>query len=133
MLNIFAIDPEICRNQEWFRYCTEHCHPSQGRVIVDLPHGQWYENAKSIIDQLVQELNLPPVKAQSLKNYLKMVQDQLVDRPGTVWTDWYYGDFSQFSWITEIEKEHQREPFSFSAIVSPEYEEADDERREVPS
>ena len=130
MLNIFAIDPEICRNLEWFRYCTEHCHPSQGRVIVDLPHGQWYENAKPIIDQLVQELDLPPVKAQSLKNYLKMVQDQLVDRPGTVWTDWYYGDFSQFSWITEIEKEHQREPFSFSAIVSPEYEEADDERRE---
>ena len=128
MLSIFAIDPEVCRNLEWFRYCTEHCHPSQGRVIVDLPHGQWYENAKPIIDQLIQELNLPPVKAQSLKNCLKMVQNQLVDRPGTVWTDWYYGDFSQFSWITEIEKEHEREPFS--AIVSPKYEEADDERRE---
>ncbi len=126
MLSIFAIDPEICRNLEWFRYCTEHCHPSQGRVIADLPYGQWYKNAKPIFDQLVQELDLPTIKAQGLKDRLNMVRGQLVDRPGTVWTDWYYDDFSQFSWITEIEKEHRREPFS--AVVSPEYEEADAER-----
>ena len=130
MLSIFAIDPGICQNLEWFRYCTEHCQPSNGRVIADFPPGQWHQNAESIIDQLVQELNLPPIKAQSLKNYLKMVRDQLVDRPGTVWTNWSY-DSSQSSWITEIEKEHRRDPFA--AIVSPEYEEtderADDERR----
>ena len=134
MLNIFAIDPEICRNLEWFRYCTEHCQPSQGRVIADLPYGQWYQNAEAIIKQLVKDHNLPIIKERSLISCLQKVNEQvgcqLVDRPGTVWTDWYYGDFSQFSWITEIEKEHQRGPFSFSAIVSPEYEEADDARRE---
>ena len=101
MLSIFAIDPGICQNLEWFRYCTEHCQPSNGRVIADFPPGQWHQNAESVIDQLVQELNLPPIKAQSLKNYLKMVRDQLVDRPGTVWTNWSY-DYSQSSWITEI-------------------------------
>ena len=126
MLSVFAIDPKICRNLEWFRYCTEHCQPSKGRVIADFPPGWWYQNAKSIIDQLVQELNLPPIKSQSLKNDLKMVGNQLVDRPGTVWTNWYY-DSSQSSWIAEIEKEHRRD--LFAAIVSPEYEESDDERR----
>ena len=49
---------------------------------------------------------------------------QLVHRPKTAWTDWYYDDFSQFSWITEIEKEHQRE--RFSAVISPDYAGADD-------
>ena len=126
MLKIFAIDPKICQNLEWFRYCTEHCQPSQGRAIADLPSGQWYENANAILDQRVQELNLPPIKVRSLKSCLNMVRDQLVDRPGTEQTSWY--DISQFSWITEIEKEHQREPFS--AIVSPEYEGADDARQE---
>ena len=127
MLSIFAIDPEICRNLEWFRYCIEHCQPSKGRVIADFPPGQWHKIAEPIIDQLIQELNLPPIKAQSLKNHLKMVQDQLVDRPGTVWTNWYY-DPSQSSWIAEIEKEHRRD--LFAAIISPEYEESDDERRQ---
>ena len=124
MLSIFAIDPEICENLDWFRYCTEHCQPYQGRVIADLPSGQWYENANAILDQHVQALNLPPIKVRSLKSCLDMVRGQLVDRPGNIWTDWYYDDFLRFSWITEIEREHQRE--CFSAVVSPDYEGADD-------
>lgn len=122
MLRVFAIDPKICQNLDWFRYCTEHCQPSQGRVIADLPSGQWYENANAILDQHVQELNLPPIKVRSLKSCLNIVRGQLVDRPGTEQTSWY--DISQFSWITEIEKEHRREPFS--AVVSPDYAGAED-------
>ena len=122
MLRVFAIDPKICQNLDWFRYCTEHCQPSQGRVIADLPSGQWYENANAILDQHVQELNLPPIKVRSLKSCLNIVRGQLVDRPGTEQTSWY--DISQFSWITEIEKEHRREPFS--AVVSPDYARAED-------
>lgn len=134
MLRIFAIDPKICENLDWFRYCTEHCQPSQGRVIADLPYGQWYQNAEAIIKQLVQDRNLPPIKERGLISCLQKVGSQLVDRPGTEWTNWYYDyssdsfDFSQFSWITEIEKEHRREPFS--AVVSPEYEGADNEIKE---
>ncbi|MYB56328.1 MAG: hypothetical protein F4X51_08060 [Gemmatimonadetes bacterium] len=122
MLRVFAIDPKICQNLDWFRYCTEHCQPSQGRVIADLPSGQWYENANAILDQHVQELNLPPIKVRSLKSCLNIVRGQLVDRPGTEQTSWY--DISQFSWITEIDKEHRREPFS--AVVSPDYAGAED-------
>ena len=120
MLKIFAIDPKICQNLEWFRYCTEHCQPSQGRAIADLPYDQWYENAFAII----QDLKLSPLKEKSLKRRLDLVRAQLVHRQGTAWTDWYYDDFSQFSWITEIEKEHQRE--RFSAVISPDYAGADD-------
>lgn len=120
MLNIFAIDPKICQNLEWFRYCTEHCQPSQGRAIADLPYDQWYENAFAII----QDLKLPPVEEKSLKRRLGLVRAQLVNRPKTAWTDWYDDDFSQFSWITEIAKEHQRE--RFSAVISPDYEGAND-------
>ena len=123
MLQIFAIDPKICQTLEWFRYCTEHCQPSQGRAIADLPYDQWYENAFAVI----QDLQLPPVEEKSLKRRLDLVRAQLVNRPRTTWTDWYYDDFSQFSWITEIEKEHDREPFS--AVVSPDYE-GDDEKRQ---
>lgn len=130
MLSIFAIDPQICENLDWFRYCTEHCQPSQGRVIADLPDGQWYQNAEAIIDQYAQDHNLPDIKKRSLISRLQKVGRQLVKRPGNEWTNWYYDysldsfDFSQFSWITEIEKEHQREPFS--AVVSSDYEGADD-------
>ena len=120
MLKIFAIDPKICQTLEWFRYCTEHCQPSQGRAIADLPYNQWYENAFAII----QDLQLPPMEEKSLKRRLDLVRAQLVNRPGTTWTDWYYDDFSQFSWITEIEIEHQRE--RFSAVISPDYAGADD-------
>ena len=120
MLKIFAIDPKICQTLEWFRYCTEHCQPSQGRAIADLPYNQWYENAFAII----QDLKLSPLEEKSLKRRLDLVRAQLVHRPETVWTDWYYDDFSQFSWITEIEKEHQRE--RFSAVISPDYEGTDD-------
>ena len=120
MLKIFAIDPKICQNLEWFRYCTEHCQPSQGRAIVDLPYDQWYENAFAII----QDLKLSPLEEKSLKRRLDLVRAQLVHRPRTAWTNWYDYDFSQFFWITEIEREHQREPFS--AVVSPDYAGADD-------
>ncbi len=120
MLNIFAIDPKICQNLEWFRYCTEHCQPSQGRAIADLPYDQWYENAFAII----QDLQLPPMEEKSLKRRLDLVRAQLVNRPRTDWTDWYYDDFSKFPWIAEVEKEHQRA--RFSAVVSPDYEGADD-------
>ena len=124
MLKIFAIDPKICQTLEWFRYCTEHCQPSQGRAIADLPYNQWYENAFAII----QDLKLSPLEEKSLKRRLDLVRAQLVHRPGTAWTDWYYDDFSRFSWITEIEREHQRE--CFSAVISPDYAGADDARQE---
>ena len=77
MLKIFAIDPKICQNLEWFRYCTEHCQPSQGRAIADLPYDQWYENAFAII----QDLKLPPLEEKSLKRRLDLVRAQLVNRP----------------------------------------------------
>lgn len=129
MLNIFAIDPKICRNLEWFRYCTEHCHPSQGRIIADLPPGEWYRNAEAIIKQLAQDHNLSQIKERSLIARLQSLSSketsQLVERPGTYW------DYLETEWITNTEKEHERE--NFSAIVSPEYEETDeqtdDERR----
>ncbi len=119
MLKIFAIDPKICKNLDWFRYCTEHCQPSQGRAIVDLPYNQWYENAFAII----QDLKLPPIEEKSLKRRLDLVRAQLVHRPRTAWTNWYDYDFSQFSWTAEIDQEHQREPFS--AVISPDYAGAD--------
>ena len=79
MLKIFAIDPKICQTLEWFRYCTEHCQPSQGRAIADLPYNQWYENAFAII----QDLKLSPLEEKSLKRRLDLVRAQLVHRPGT--------------------------------------------------
>ena len=128
MLKIFAIDPKICGNLDWFKYCTEHCRPSQGRVMVDLPYGQWYRNAEQIIDQLAQDRQLPPIKERGLKARLKMVKDQLVDRPRSGWTNWYDDDFSRFSWLIETRKEHQREPFSL--VVSPDCDGVDDVRQE---
>ena len=128
MLKIFAIDPKICGKLDWFKYCTEHCRPSQGRVMVDLPNGQWYRNAEQIIDQLAQDLKLKPVKRRGLKERLKSVQAQLVDRPGTAWTNWYDDDFSQFSWLTETRMEHQREPFSL--VVSPDCDGVDMQKQE---
>lgn len=128
MLKIFAIDPKICGNLDWFKYCTEHCRPSQGRVMVNLPYGQWYRNAEQIIDQLAQDRQLPPIKERGLKARLKMVKDQLVDRPRSSWTNWYDDDFSRFSWLIETRKEHQREPFSL--VVSPDCDGVDDIRQE---
>ena len=123
MLNIFAIDPEICRNPEWFRYCTEHCHPSQGRMIADLPPGSWSLKVQTIIQQLLKDQIFTPIEGARQKRRLDMVKNQLVDRPGTVWTDWYYDDSPGLSWIIQTEDEHDREPFSL--IVSPDYNEAD--------
>ena len=119
MLNIFAIDPEICRNPEWFRYCTEHCHPSQGRMIADLPPGSWHVKAREISEQ-----TLTPKQIARQNRRLAMVKNQLVDRPGTVWTNWYYDDSPGLSWIIQTEQEHEREPFSL--IVSPDYDEVND-------
>ena len=115
MLSIFAVDPKICQRLEWFRYCTEHCHPSQGRAIADLPPGQWCQKALEIINQLVQDLKLGPVRGKSLKTRLNKVRDRLVHRPGTIW------DYMEPSWVGNAEQEHQREPFS--AVISPDYPE----------
>ncbi len=64
------------------------------------------------------------MEEKSLKRRLDLVRAQLVHRPRTAWTDWYFYDFSQFSWIAEIDQEHQRE--RFSAVISPDYAGADD-------
>ena len=64
MLNIFAIDPKICQSLVWFRYCTEHCHPSHGRAIADLPPGQWCQEAKDVVDLAVANRTMRPVKAR---------------------------------------------------------------------
>lgn len=123
MLKIFAIDPKICQNLEWFRYCTEHCHPSQGRMIADLPPGSWSLKVQTIIQQLLKDQIFTPIEGARQKRRLDMVKNQLVDRSGTVWTDWYYDDSPGLSWIIQTEDEHDREPFSL--IVSPDYNEAD--------
>ena len=94
--------------------------------MVDLPYGQWYQNAEQII--LGQADGLPPVKRRGLKERLNKVKAQLVARPGTAWTDWYDDDFSQFSWLAETRREHQREPFSL--VVSPDCDGVDDDRQE---
>lgn len=121
MLNVFAIEPKIGRDLDQFRYCTEHCHPLQGRLIADLPPGGWSVETAECIDQLD---NLRPVKRKQLKRTLEKVRAQLVDRPGTNW------DYLESSWVTNAENEHRREPFSL--IVSPDYDEADDENRKYP-
>ena len=127
MLNIFAIDPEICRNPEWFRYCTEHCHPSQGRMIADLPPGSWSLKVREIIQKLLQDQIFSSKEGARQKRRLARVIGktgnpgrQLVDRPGTDW------DYLEPSWITNTENEHERKPFSL--IVSPFYEEEEEDK-----
>lgn len=115
MINVFAIDPEICGRLDWFRYITEHCKACLGRAIADLPPGEWSRKGLEHIDRLVADKELGPVKGQSLKRRMDRVRDRLVDRPGTVW------DYMEGSWLVNTESEHRREPFQ--AIVSPEYEE----------
>ena len=115
MLNIFAIDPGICRSLDWFRYCTEHCHPSQGRAIADLPPGEWCQKSREVIDLAVANRTIRPVKGQSLKRDLDKKRDRLVHRPGTTW------DYMEPSWLSNAEQEHRREPFS--AVISPDYPE----------
>lgn len=119
MLNVFAIDPGICRCLEWFRYCIEHCQTSRGRAIADLPPGQWCTEALGQINQGVVDRELGPVKGQSLKRRLDMARDRLVHRPGTDW------DYMEESWLPNAEKEHRREPFA--AVVSPDYTGADND------
>ncbi|OGG46954.1 MAG: hypothetical protein A3F84_21090 [Candidatus Handelsmanbacteria bacterium RIFCSPLOWO2_12_FULL_64_10] len=121
MLSIFAIDPQVCQNLEWFRYCVEHCHPSRGRAIADLPPGEWCRAALGVIEQGVRESRLGSVMGQSLKRRLDMARDRLVHRPGTVW------DYMEPSWVRNVEQEHRRE--RFAAVVSPEYREADEADR----
>lgn len=121
MLSIFAIDPQVCQSLEWFRYCVEHCHPERGRAIADLPPGQWCTEAQKIVDQSIGDGNLGPVKGQSLKRRLDKARDRLVHRPGTDW------DYLESSWLKNAEREHRRDPFA--AVVSPEYEGADDAER----
>lgn len=121
MLNVFALDPKIGRDLDQFRYCTEHCHPSKGRLIADLPPGGWSVETYEFLNQLD---NLRPKRKLQLKRKLERVRKQLVDRPGTNW------DYLEPSWITNTENEHRREPFSL--IISPDYDEADDEGRKYP-
>ena len=117
MLSIFAIDPGVCQNVEWFRYCTEHCQPPLGRAIADLPPGMWLRTALDYINTLVRDRELGSVKGQSLKRRLDRVRDRLVDRPQTDW------DYMEDRWLANAEREHRREPFA--AVVSPEYDGAD--------
>lgn len=121
MLNVFALDPEIIRDTGQFRYCTEHCHPSKGRLIADLPPGSWPVR----IYEIIKELRLRTKEEAKLKRWAqKVVKDQLIDRPKTYW------DYLESSWIKNAENEHQREPFSL--IVSPHYHRANDEDQKYP-
>jgi len=117
MLSIFAIDPDVCLNLEWFRYCVEHCSACYGRAIADLPPGEWCKESLERVDESVAKSMLGPVKGQSIKRRLARARDRLIHRPGTVWQ---YSD----SWIDDAETEHAREPFA--ALVSPQYASADD-------
>ena len=102
MLSIFAIDPQVCQNLEWFRYCVEHCHPSRGRAIADLPPGEWCRAALGVIEQGVRESRLGSVMGQSLKRRLDMARDRLGDRPGTGW------GYMEASWGRDVEQEDGR-------------------------
>jgi hypothetical protein len=121
MLSIFAIDPQVCQSLEWFRYCVEHCHPERGRAIADLPPGQWCTEALSVIDQCIGDGTFGQIKGHSIKRRLAKIRDRLVHRPGTDW------DYLESLWLKNTENEHRRDPFA--AIVSPEYEGADDTER----
>ena len=92
-----------------------------GRVIADLPPGEWCSRALDHIVQCVQDLQLGPVKGHSLKRRLHQARGQLVHRPGTWW------DYTEASWIVNAEQEHRREPFA--AIVSPDFDGPDDDNR----
>ena len=120
MLSVFALDPKIGLNIDQFLRCTEHCHPSQGRLIADLPPGLWLVETSEIINQSENR----PIRKRRLKRILDKMRAQLVDRPGTDW------DFLESSWITNTEKEHQRDPFSL--IISPDYNNADDQELKYP-
>jgi hypothetical protein len=108
MLHVFAIDPAVCTDMNWSRYCLEHCKPSSGRAIADLPPGCWTQKS---LDKIM-DLSLGPVKIKSLKRRLEKAKYYLVYRPHTSW------DFGNEEWGTQAILEHKREPFS--AIVSPE-------------
>ena len=121
MLNVFALDPEIIRDGEQFRYCTQHCHPSNGRLIADLPPGLW----SVMTYEIIKELGLRSKEEKILKRRLhRVVEEQLIERLGTEW------DFLESSWITNTENEHRRDPFSL--IISPSYDEADDKKLKYP-
>ena len=115
MLSIFAIDPQICLNLEWFRYCVEHCQASRGRAIADLPPGEWCRRALTWIEEAIASASMGPVRGQSVKRRLEVARDRLVHRPGTWW------DYGEPSWVWNAEQEHAREPFA--AVVSTEYPE----------
>ena len=121
MLNVFAIDPKIGRDPEQFLSCMVHCHPSNGRLIANLPPRSWSAETAECIKQLD---DLLPKKRTRLMRTLEKVRTQLVDRPGTSW------DWLEPSWIDNTENEHQREPFSL--IISPDYDEPDDEKLNYP-
>ena len=120
MLNVFALDPEIIRDREQFRYCTEHCHPSKGRLIADLPPGSWLATTEEYLNQL----NDRPKERKRSKRTLEKMRSQLVKRPGTNW------NLHESSWLTNTENEHRREPFSL--IISPDYDEPDDQDLKYP-
>ena len=121
MLNVFAIDPKIGLDPEQFRSCILHCHPSNGRLIADLPPGSWSAETAECISQLA---DLLPKRRARLMRTLEKVRTQLVDRPRTNW------DWLELSWIVNTENEHRREPFSL--IISPDYEEPDDQELNYP-
>ena len=86
--------------------------------MVNLPYGQWYRNAEQIIDQLAQDRQLPPIKERGLKARLKMVKDQLVDRPRSSWTNWYDDDFSRFSCLSKRGKSTSESRFPLSSVLT---------------
>ncbi len=120
MLNVFALDPKIIRDREQFRYCTEHCHPSKGRLIADLPLGSWL----AITEEYLNQLKERPKERKRSKRTLEKMRSQLVKRPGTNW------NFHEPSWLTNTENEHRREPFSL--VISPDYGEPDDQELKYP-
>ena len=110
MLHYFALDPAICRNLNDFRYCTEHCHPSRGRVIADLPPGQWVSSCAEEIQEALAASELQPIKAQSLKRRLSKLRHRILCRPGDGWS------YSE-NWLDDALEEHLKRPYA--ALVSP--------------
>lgn len=110
MIHYFALDPSLARDFHSFRFCVDHCQPGKGRVIADLPPGEWIKSCLDEINTAVRERILQPVKAESLKKRLKRLRNRTCERPGSGW------DYSD-NWLTDTLVEHDRE--HFSAVLSP--------------
>jgi|GEM_PF-2891673 len=109
MIHFFALDPALARDFESFRFCAKHCGPGTGRLISDLPPGEWVRACVDEVNIAIRERALPPVKGEAVKKRLKRLRASVLQRPGSGWD--YSGD-----WLEDALVEHKRD--SFAAMIS---------------